>query len=139
MVQMIERFLDDGLRQKMREPDVSTFMTVFIPGDIDPLERHHRFTVHLDAELRLADLGCSDGGGTLYFDGEDAGAEPGKCFCVIDIDATDVNAARALLRLHLPELGIPAGTMVQWDELEDRFDGLDWQLARPRSLGEFDL
>ena len=62
---MIERFVDDAFREKMRDPDDCAFMTVLIPGDIGPEERHHRFTVHLDAELRLAGLGCSEGGGTL--------------------------------------------------------------------------
>lgn len=139
MVKMIERFVDDAFREKMRDPDDCAFMTVLIPGDISPEERHHRFTVHLDAELRLAGLGCSEGGGTLYYDGEEEGDEPEICYCIMDVDATDVDSARALIRLHLPELGAPAGTMVQWDDFEDRFDGLDWELAQPRSLDEFDL
>lgn len=138
---MIERFLDDALREKMLDPDVCSFMTVLIPGDIGPMERHHRFTVYLDAELRMAGLGCSVGGGTLYFDDEDEdeSAAPEIAYCLMDVDAVDVDGARALIRLHMPELGAPAGTLVQWDALEDRFDGEDWALACPRSLDEFDL
>ena len=58
---MIERFLH-GLSEKMEDPDDCSYMTVVVPGDIDPLERHHRFSVHVDAELRLTGLGCSVGG-----------------------------------------------------------------------------
>ncbi|HET7606233.1 MAG TPA: hypothetical protein VFK28_09210 [Sphingomicrobium sp.] len=133
---MIERFLD-GLREKMEDPDDCSYMTVVIPGDIDPFERHYRFSVHVDAELRLAELGCSVGGGTLYWepDGDDVrDAAPEIAYCILDVDAIDVDRVRALLRLHLPELGAPKGTLVQYDEREDRFDGARWHLNEPRSI-----
>ena len=130
---MIERFLE-GLREKMEDPDDCTFMTVAVPGDIDPWERHYRFSVNIDAELRQAELGCSVGGGTLYWEPEDDSEEPEIAYCIIDVDATDVDRARALLRLHMPELGTPAGTVVQYGEWEDRFDGERWHLHEPRSV-----
>jgi hypothetical protein len=130
---MIERFLH-GLGEKMKDPDDCAFMTVAVPGDIDPHERHRRFTVNLDAELRLAGLGCSAGGGTLYWEPEEEGGEPEIAYCIVDVDATDVDGARALLRLHLPELGAPAGTLVQYGEWEDRFDGDRWHLHERRSV-----
>ena len=129
---MIERFLD-GLAEKMEDPDDCTFMTVVIPGDIDPLERHYRFSVHVDAELRLTCLGCSVGGGTLYYEREEED-ELEIAYCILDVDAVDVNGTRALLRLHLPELGAPEGTLVQFGEREDRFDGNFWHLDEPRSI-----
>ena len=129
----------DGLREKMEDPDDCAFVSVVIPGDIDPMERHHRFSVYLDAELRLAGVGCSEGGGTLYFDDEDESATPEIAYCIMDVDAIDVDGARELIRLHMPELGAPPGTMVQWDDLEDRWDGERWHLAEPRSLDEDDL
>jgi hypothetical protein len=131
---MIERFLH-GLRAKMEDPDDCTFMAVAVPGDIDPLERHHRFSIHIDAELRLAGLGCSVGGGTPYYvaDEED---EDEIAYCILDVDATEVHGARVLLRRHLPELGAPAGTLVQWQDREDRFDGDRWLLAELRSLDD---
>ena len=135
---MIERFLD-GLRDKMKDPVDCTCMSIIIPGDIDPFERHYRYSVYLDAELRLAGMGCSEGGGTLFCDSEDDDREPEICYCILDVDATDIDGARALIRQHMPELGIPAGTLLQWGDLEDRFDGECWQLALPRSLDEFDL
>lgn len=130
---MIERFLH-GLSEKMEDPDDCSYMTVVVPGDIDPFERFGRFSIHIDAELRLTGLGCSVGGGTLYYECDDPDDEDEIACCVLDVDATDVDAARALLRLHLPELGAPAGTLVQWDEAEDRYDGECWHLAEPRSI-----
>jgi hypothetical protein len=132
---MIERFLD-GLREKMEDPDHCAYMTVVIPGDLDPFQRHYRFSVHVDAELRLADLGCSVGGGTLYNepDEDDPDATPEIACCILDVDAIDVDRVRALLRLHLPELGAPAGTLVQYGGREDRFDGALWHLNEPRSI-----
>lgn len=135
---MIERFLS-GLIEKMEDPDDCTYMTVAIPGDLDPFERHYRFSVHLDAELRLANLGCSVGGGTLYRlpgDDDDEGEDLEIICCIIDVDATDVDGARELLRLHLPELGAPEGTLVQYGQREDRYDGWVWYLDLPRSLDE---
>jgi hypothetical protein len=136
---MIERFLH-GLQEKMEDPDDCTYMTVAIPGDIDPFERHYRFSVNIDAELRLAGLGCSAGGGTLYLEeNDDDGGEPEIAYCILDIDATDVDGVRELLRLHLPELGAPAGTVIQFARREDRFDGKRWHLAEPPSVpGPFD-
>lgn len=131
---VIERFLD-GLAAKMEEPLDTRYMMIMLPEDLDPMERHFRYSVSLDAELRLAGLGCSEGGATMM--GEEA--EDGTrdvLFTVVDVDATDVDAARALLRLHLPELGCPRGTLVQYDELEDRYDGARWTLAQPLSVIE---
>lgn len=135
---MIERFLE-GLAEKMKDPDDYSFMTIVIPGNHDPFQRHYRFSVHIDAELRLAGLGCSVGGGTLYeileSDEEaDTEEELEIACCVLDVDATDENGVRALLRLHLPELGAPAGTLVQYGNREDRFDGSRWHLDEPQSI-----
>lgn len=129
---MIERFLA-GLQGKMGDPEDCTFMTVAVPGDIDPMERHQRFSVMIDAELRLAGLGCSEGGGTLYWEPEEDG-EPEIAYAILDVDATDVDRARALLRRHMPELGAPAGTAVQYGDWEDRFDGRRWHLHQSRSI-----
>ena len=129
----IERFLE-GLHEKMRDPDDVDYMSVIVPGDLDPFDRHYRFSIHIDAELRLAGLGCSVGGGTMFSE-EDEDGESEILFCVLDVDATDVDGARTLLRLHLPELGCPEDTMIQYGEdLEDRYDGEDWLLAQPRTI-----
>jgi hypothetical protein len=132
---MIDRFLD-GLAAKMEDPDDCSYMTVVIPGDIDPFERHYRFSVHVDAELRLTGLGCSVGGGTLYWEPDDPRDDLEIAYCILDVDAVDVDGTRALLRTHLPELGAPEGTLVQFGQREDRFDGDTWHLDEPRSIDE---
>ncbi|NIJ21520.1 hypothetical protein FHS95_003223 [Sphingomonas naasensis] len=135
---MIERFLH-GLREKMEDPADYEHMTVVVPGDLDPFDRHYRFSIHIDAELRLAGFGASTGGGTLYrnvdFESEEAG-EDEVVSTILDVEATDVDGARALIRLHMPELGAPAGTLVQYGDHEDRFDGQQWHLGEPRSIEE---
>lgn len=130
----IERILADTAPM-MEEPVGGTYMAVLLFEDIDPFERHYRYGAMLDAELRLAGVGCADGGGTL-FDAEDEDGESAVLFTVLDIDATDIDAARTILRTHLSELGCPAGTLVQFDDLEDRYDGEIWHLAEPRSFEE---
>ncbi|MDT8759274.1 hypothetical protein MZO42_11250 [Sphingomonas psychrotolerans] len=136
---MIERFLP-GLAGKMEDPEVYEPMLVVVPGDLDPFDRHYRFSIHIDAELRLAGLGCSTGGGTLYrnvdFESDEEG-EDEIVSTILDVEATDVDGARALIRLHMPELGAPEGTLVQYGEYEDRFDGERWHLGEPRSIEEF--
>jgi hypothetical protein len=135
---VIERF-SSGLAAMMADPDDYTCMTVIIPGDIDPFERLYRYSIHIDAELRLARLGCSVGGGTLFFDEEDESRENEIAYCILDIDAVDVLRVRDLLRVHLPKLGIPAGSLIQWDKREDRFEGQSWLLDQPQSLDQFDI
>jgi hypothetical protein len=131
---MIERFLA-GLEAKLKDPVQCTYMTVVIPGNIDPLQRHYGFSVYVDAELRLANLGCSVGGGTLYRELETGDEDDLEIVCcVLDVDATDVAGARALLREHLPELGATVGTLVQFGDREDRFDGSAWHLDEPCSI-----
>lgn len=134
---MFEQFFA-GIAQLSEDPDDVTCMTVVIPGDIDPWERHHRFSVYLDAELRLAQLGCSIGGGTLFFERDEDDARDEIAYCILDVDAVEVDPARELIRLHMPELGIPAGTLLQWNGREDRFDGSIWSLNLPQSLDELE-
>jgi hypothetical protein len=137
---MLDRLLQQ-LPELLEDPDDVEYMIVILPGNIDPFERHYRFSVFVDAELRLARLGCSVGGGTLYREedqDEDEDSEPVIAHCVLDVDARDVTAVRALLREHLPELGCPPGTLVQYDDaLEDRYDGEVWHLGEPRSIDQF--
>jgi hypothetical protein len=130
---MIEQFMV-GLREKMEEPLGAVDVPVLLPEELDPMERHYRYAMHLDAELRLAGIGTA-GGGTYLIE-EDEDGEITREYCVVDTDATDIAAARAVLRLHLPELGCPSGTLIQYGELEDRYDGSRWHLGEPKSISE---
>ena len=133
----IERFLE-GFTALNEEPgDIST--PILIPGDLDPHERHYRFTLHIDAELRLAGLGSAGGGWQIrLYDDEDDEDEGQVAFSIIDTDVTELEAGLALIRLHLTELGCPPGTLVQYDECEDRWDGERWHRGEARSSGEDD-
>lgn len=108
------------------------YIYVLLPEDIDPGDRHDRYATILDAELRLADLGAITGGGTMMRDDDDEDAEPVVLFSGIDADVYDVDAARAVLRDFLPELGCPRGTLLQYrvddDARCDRYDGETWWL-----------
>lgn len=133
----IDRFLE-GFTALDEEPgDIAT--PILIPDDLDPHERHYRFTLYVDAELRLTGLGSAGGGWQirLYDDGDDED-EGEVAYSIIDTDVTELEPGLALIRLHLVELGCPAGTLIQYDEREDRWDGECWHLAEVRSSGEDD-
>jgi len=109
---------------------------VYLPESLDPEQRAARYGGPLDAELRLSGLGWVSGGGSLL------GAErpDGSRDIVhigVDVEAFDVSRVRELLRTHLPQLGCPAGTRLQYEDLgqdlQDEYDGGLWELARPRS------
>lgn len=130
---MIERFLP-GLDALLDDPEVAEPIAVVFPGDMDPFDRHYRFGVFLDADLRLAGLGnCGGGGSVQALDDED---EWQTAYVILDTELTEMDAGRALLREHLPELGCPVGTLIQFGDHEDRWDGERWHLADPRTFDE---
>lgn len=106
-----------------------------LPAQLEPDEREAQFAAPLDAELRLAAIGYVSGGGTLQ-SAPDENGDGETIYCGIDVDTVDVDAARDLLRRHLPELGCPAGTALMYDHagaaLQDGYDGERWHLARPQ-------
>ena len=131
---LIARLLSDAA-PLLADPPRGVDMAVLFPEDLDPFERHYRYSIMVDAELRLAGVGCDCGGGTLYLADEEDNDDRETVFTILEIDALDVEAARAVLRLHLPELGCPAGTLIHWSEAgEDRFDGERWRTDEPRSF-----
>lgn len=91
----------------------------------------------LNAELKLSGLGWVSGGGTMQ-SAERADGSREILHIGVDVDALDVAGARALLRSHLPELGCPMGTRLEYEELgrdlQDEYDGKAWILAQPQRL-----
>jgi hypothetical protein len=88
--------------------------------------------------LGIAGVGYVSGGGTLLGAEKEDGSRDIE-YCGIDVDAYDVAAARELLRLHLPELGCPAGTQLLYHDeadepLQDEYDGVEWRLGLPRTM-----
>lgn len=125
---MIEKnpFLKHG-----HEPSETELVFVVLPGSIEPEAREQRFGDPLDAELRLAGVGYVSGGGSLL-SGPDKNDRREIIYAGVDVDTLDVDAARELLRAHLPELGCPDCTRVQYDDRQDRYDGARWHLEEPR-------
>lgn len=107
---------------------------VCMPGDIDPMDRHVHLEDALDTELKLSGIGYISGGGSMLGEELPDGTETVE-FCGIDVEVTDVDAGRALLREHLPRLGCPLGTVLQYrlsgERRQDEYDGAGWALARP--------
>lgn len=134
---MIDRFLV-GFTALHEEPgDIAT--PILLPGDLDPFERHDRFTRYIDAELRLTGLGSAGGGWQVrLYDPDDEDDEGGVAYSIIDADVTDLETGMALIREQLVELGCPAGTLVQYDQREDRWDGEVWHRGETRSSDEDD-
>ena len=115
----------------------TSFIYVVLPESLQPLDRESRYGDPLDAELALADVGFVSGGGSSLSDERADGSREIE-YCGIDIDAFDVDAARELLRAHLPALGCVTGTQLQYCDaadvpLQDDFDGTGWQLGQPRT------
>lgn len=131
---MIDRFLE-GFKALHEYPgDIRT--AILIPGDLDPHQRHDRFTIYLDADLRMAGIGSAGGGWQIQSLGEDDAWQVD--YSIIDADVTELEAGLALIRLHLVELGCPPGTLIQYGESEDRWDGERWHCGEERSSDEDD-
>jgi hypothetical protein len=138
----IDQFLV-GFTALHEEPG-DIYTPILLPGDFDPYERQARFTQYIDAELRMTGLGSAGGGSAIQFLDEDEDDERGDdqwrvLYSIIDTDVTDLDAGRALIRVQLAELGCPAGTLLQFDDREDRWDGERWHLAEVRSIDEDNL
>ena len=139
----IDRFLE-GFTALHEEPG-DIYTPILLPGDFDPFERQARFTQYIDAELRMTGLGSAGGGSAIQFLDEDDDEDEGGdrqwrvLYSIIDTDVTDLDAGRDLIRLQLAELGCPAGTLLQFDDREDRWDGERWHLAETRSIDEDNL
>jgi len=110
---------------------------ILIPGNLDPRERHERFTRYVDAELRLTGLGSAGGGWQIRSYDEDDEEDGGQVeYSIIDTDVTELETGLALIRDQLVELGCPPGTLVQYDVREDRWDGECWHRGEERSSDE---
>ena len=117
------------------------FIYVYLPEPLAPDEREGRYGDPLNAELRLAGLGEVSGGGALLA-APDAEGRQAIIYAGVDVDATDLDGALALLRQHLPELGCPPDTRLEYHDADadwqDVYDGATWRLRQPptRHLGE---
>ncbi len=116
----------------------TSLIYILLPEPLQPLDRAARYEDPLEAELGLAGFGYVSGGGSLLSEEKPDGSRD-IIFCGVDVDAYDVDAARELLRRHLPELGCPVGTQLQFGDetdepLQDEYDGVEWRLGQPRAM-----
>jgi len=133
----IARFLEGFTALNEYPGDIAT--PILLPGDLDPHQRHDRFTRYIDAELRLTGLGSAGGGWQIRaYDDEDDDDEGEVEYSLIDADVTDLETGLDLIRNQLVELGCPPGTLVQYDEHEDRWDGERWHRGEERSSDDED-
>jgi hypothetical protein len=128
--------------QKRVNPGNTEFIYIYPPLPFEPDEREDRFGEAIDVELRLKELGYVSGGGSLLSEENPDGSHDIE-WCCIDVDATDVSGARALLRQLLPSLDCPVGTAIQYRQAgrprQDEFDGAKWQIDRPRETTHLGL
>ena len=110
---------------------------IFIPESIGPIDRGDKYEDPIDDELQERSLGYVSGGGSALSEELPDGRRE-IVSCGIDVDTTDVAAARELLREQLVSLGCPAGTQLHYREgetpLQDEYDGSDWSVGRPRTM-----
>ncbi|HEU0284042.1 MAG TPA: hypothetical protein VFR52_02740 [Sphingomicrobium sp.] len=109
---------------------------VFLPEPLGPLDRGDKYEDPIIDELERLGVGEVTGGGTGMGDeGPDGRREIESCG--IDVETSDLDAARAALRELLPKLGCPPGTQLQYSladkALQDEYDGEGWQTERERA------
>jgi hypothetical protein len=116
--------------------DPSLFIYIVLPANIGPMDRGAMFEDPLEPLLAAGGLGEISGGGcSLGAPGPDGTRE--VVFAGIDIDVTDRDMARELLRRELPGLGAPLSTTLQFTrdgvKLEDKLTEQGWSLDQPRT------
>lgn len=129
-----------GRKSKGANPaplDAERFVYVKIPESIGPVDRGSKYEAELDRLLASASVGSVSGGGSSLGATQPDGTRPIE-FCGIDIDVSDLEKARELLRRALPTLGAPIGTEIQFTigraKLQDTFASDGWRLAEPRTF-----
>jgi hypothetical protein len=90
------------------------FVYVKIPGGMLPIERGERFEDPLQEALQAAGVGEVSGGGT-EMSAPDAQGRQRAVSCGIDVDLSDSAKGLPLLRQTLVRLGVPKGTVLQYE------------------------
>jgi hypothetical protein len=139
MFSLLRKLMSRGSAHRAKvEPkfDPQLFIYVRIPGDVQPLARGARFEDPLEELLQTAALGHISGGGSQLDDPYPDGSSRVE-FCGLDIDTTDLDAARDMLMRELLNLKAPSGTELQYRKgtsmLLDRLADGAWQRGLPRT------
>ena len=117
--------------------DDAHFVYVKLPEAIGPEVRSAKYEDPLNESLEAAQLGEVTGGGT-QLGARRADGTRGIEFCGVDVELTDLDRGRALLRKRLGELGAPRGTELQFDRGDtarvDRLGKRGWVIDQPGKL-----
>jgi hypothetical protein len=115
----------------------SHFVYLKIPEPLMPLDRGSKYEDPIAAALEARQLGSISGGGAQLGDEQPDGTRPIE-ICGIDIDVTDLEEARRLLRGILVELGASTGTEIHFsigdEKLQDELRETGWILQQPRTF-----
>jgi hypothetical protein len=118
-------------RDRLQEVPPMPFLYVKIPVDPHAADRLHRREYALDEALKSAGVGSVLGWGDSLGDEAPVGSRA-VAYTRIDVDVTDLAAARSVLRTTLPTLNAGDGTQIHYTightRLEDRYRAGGWQL-----------
>jgi hypothetical protein len=110
------------------------FLYVKIPVVKNRFGQSHKLEYEIDQILREKRVGLVAGWGGSLGEVLPDGSRP-VAFTRIDVDVSDIAAARAILKTSLPALGAPAGTEIHctMDErhIKDVFSESTWLLVLP--------
>ena len=117
--------------------DIELFIYIKIPDSIGPIDRGEKYEDKLEPLLAAHGLGSISGGGCSLGDPQPNGKRFIE-FCGIDVDTTDIDKVRELLRETLPTLGAPVGTQLYYTKtsrkLQDELGDNGWLLEQERTL-----
>ena len=117
--------------------NIEQFIYIKIPDSIGPIDRGEKYEDKLEALLAAQGLGSISGGGSSLGDPQPDGKRFIE-FCGIDVDSTDRDKVRALLRDTLPTLGAPIGTELHYTmagcRLQDELGDNGWLLEQKRTF-----
>lgn len=116
----------------------SEFIAVKIPVVEDVDDQWHQREDRIDEVLRARGLGSVLGWGDSLGDAAPGGSRP-VAFTRVDLDVSDLAAAREELRRALPAMGLPRGTEIHYtvghSRLADIYGPAGWLLGQAVGIG----
>jgi len=110
---------------------------VKLPESLMPLERGPRYEDPIQESLSAQRLGEVTGGGSQLGDPQPDGTRFIE-FCGIDVEVTNLDRGRDLLRTRLAALGAPVGTELHFTidgvKLQDELHSRGWLVDQPRTF-----
>ena len=102
-----------GSRPSERAPDEPQLVQVWIPEQIQPLDRGAKYEDPLDAALKKEAVGEVNGGDT-QLSAPDADGKRNIEWVGLDVDLSDFERGMPILKRELSRLGAPPGTILEY-------------------------